>query len=565
MLRQHFAASIASSFKKADTSATKDAGIFVYEHQPLLAPRVLLKKSATPPACLAVSEWHIFAAQQDNAVVHVYSREKGTQEAIVPFPEKITSLALALDDTVLVLGTEGGRICLWEIYTGRSITGPQSHLQPVTALSVDRRSHYLLSGSADSNIHVWTISSLLSFTAPTNPSPLHTLSNHRGAITALAVGHSSTAANILISASKDDTVIVWDYHTSMLLATYLLGDTPLALDLDPADRGFYATYGDGSVQYVDFYVSGAQDAIPNPPISSLHDPSTSYTPIQPPKSTRWAPSTQDLGAALCISVSWDATTILTGHANGVLAAWSPNSPQHFKSTLATLPGPVTNVAFLAPSGFPNAEPAKYRTFAIVKPRLDLGTRTNDASGEVASPVPAGYGFNAQFLGELPVNGSSAYGAREKGGRKKTAFEEALTHTSFPTYMIEDSLAELRRAGSGARAAQTPSEPAKNADKDSDFMALDEGGEGDGDAMDINDSSSGSLEQQNKELREQVAALQRVQKATFKQLAELRESATKDGKRDSGSSTQKGDGAEEDEKEAEKAKRRERVKRALKKA
>lgn len=47
--------------------------------------------------------------------MHVYSREKGNQEATVPFPERVTSLALALDETVLVLGTEGGRILLWEV------------------------------------------------------------------------------------------------------------------------------------------------------------------------------------------------------------------------------------------------------------------------------------------------------------------------------------------------------------------------------------------------------------------------------------------------------------------
>jgi pre-rRNA-processing protein IPI3 len=115
MLSEHFIASILTPAKAPNTSVTKDAGIFVHELQPIASQRSIFKKSATPPQCLAVSEWHIFAAQQGKAVVHVYNREKGNQEAVIPFRERITCLVLACRDTVLVLGTEEGRILLWEV------------------------------------------------------------------------------------------------------------------------------------------------------------------------------------------------------------------------------------------------------------------------------------------------------------------------------------------------------------------------------------------------------------------------------------------------------------------
>jgi hypothetical protein len=62
-----------------------------------------------------VSASHVFAAQSEKAIVHVYSREKGNQEALVPFPERIHSIALAAQDSVLLLGTESGRILAWEV------------------------------------------------------------------------------------------------------------------------------------------------------------------------------------------------------------------------------------------------------------------------------------------------------------------------------------------------------------------------------------------------------------------------------------------------------------------
>lgn len=114
MLTEHFVAAIAAS-TKPNTGVTKDAGIFVHELQPLAAQRHVFKKSAAAPNGVAVSSSHVFAAQADKAIVHVYSRDKGSQEAVVPFPERIHSVALAAQDTVLLLGTESGRILAWEV------------------------------------------------------------------------------------------------------------------------------------------------------------------------------------------------------------------------------------------------------------------------------------------------------------------------------------------------------------------------------------------------------------------------------------------------------------------
>lgn len=114
MLSEHFVVAIAAPVKSPSTFA-KDIGIFQYQWQPLVSQDCTFKKSATSKNCLAVSETHIFAAQADKAIVHVYNREKNNQEAVVPFPERISSLALAANDSVLVLGTVEGRILLWEV------------------------------------------------------------------------------------------------------------------------------------------------------------------------------------------------------------------------------------------------------------------------------------------------------------------------------------------------------------------------------------------------------------------------------------------------------------------
>lgn len=116
MLSESFVASTLSS-AQTPTATLRDVGICVQEFLPSPQLRSTFKKSSTTPNCLAVSPSHIFAAQAEKAVVHVYSREKGNQEALVPFPERIRSIAIAGGKygDVLVLGTEGGRLILWEV------------------------------------------------------------------------------------------------------------------------------------------------------------------------------------------------------------------------------------------------------------------------------------------------------------------------------------------------------------------------------------------------------------------------------------------------------------------
>lgn len=117
MLSQSLIAAVLGSTKTQTSSTLKDVGICVQELHPAPALRATFKKSSTPPNGLAITPTHIFAAQAEKSVIHVYSRLRGNQEATIPFPERIRSLAVAggHNGEVLILGTEGGRLILWEV------------------------------------------------------------------------------------------------------------------------------------------------------------------------------------------------------------------------------------------------------------------------------------------------------------------------------------------------------------------------------------------------------------------------------------------------------------------
>ncbi|KAJ5192472.1 hypothetical protein N7449_008614 [Penicillium cf. viridicatum] len=410
MLSESFVASTVSS-AKSPTASLRDVGVCVHELQPSSILRSTFKKSSTLTNCLAVSPSHIFTAQADKAVIHVYNRDKGNQEGVVPFPERIRSIAVAGGKygDVLVLGTEGGRLIVWETCTGRQVATTASHLQPVTSLVVDPTSNFILSGSADASVHVWSLPGILSFSKPalsatrqpTN-SPIRTFSNHRAGITSLAVGHSNGRHNIVVSTAKDNTAIAWDYHTGRTLRTFLLPLSATSVALDPVDRAFYVGYEDGSVQSVDFYRSQSQWRIGGSSPSA------------------------ETGSVKTISLTYDGTTLLSGHANGKVLSWNV-ARRKYTTSVADYTHPITNLVMLPPGGIPHpSSDLKRKAHTIVKPRHDSGL---SAPNHAPGAVPAEYMFHTQITAP-------------SDSRKPTQFSQALTHSFFPTSMIEDGLAEL---------------------------------------------------------------------------------------------------------------------------
>lgn len=526
MLSEHFAASVSTApvAAKATSNSVKDVGIAVFESQPHSGQRASFKKSATQQNCLAVSASHVFAAQADKAVVHVYNRQKGNQEATVPFQEKITCLGLACQDTVLVLGSQSGRIFVWETHTGRVVITSQAHLQAVTAITVDPSSNFVLSASADASIHVWSLPALLSFANAAlqgQHAPLHTLSGHRAAITSLVVGHSAAFSNIAVSASSDQSCIVWDYHDNQLLRTVLLPAIPRCLALDPADRAFYTAYDDGSVQMVDFYSPAFSAANPDSLQNPLYDDAQAAMPVQPPPQTRWTPPSADQGAALSAILSYDGSMLMTGHNSGNVLVWDiPLGRYSSTFTSTPLPGPVTNLIPLPVQGFSDARPPLISQATIVKPKHAAFDKA-----DLDGAVPGNYNLSLHFPRQLPMPHLSA--STKQTDSLESDFFAALTHPVFPESLLADSLAELASWNPSAQAqptttataspaAEEPPAPSKPQASDSaDFMSLDD------DAPVTSSSSKPSVEQQNKALKAELAALKRVQRASLVQMEALR--------------------------------------------
>ncbi|KAH0524459.1 hypothetical protein TsFJ059_006965 [Trichoderma semiorbis] len=397
MLSDELFSSVCGPPIAANTAISKDVGIYAHTLTPTWAVKASFKKSSAPVHCLALSDSHVYAAQDQKAHVHVYSRARGNQEALVPFQERIRCIALAGD--VLVLGTAEGRLILWETCTGRQITTPPCHVQAVSCIAVSP--HHVLSASDDSNINVWSLPRLLEPGQDIGHEPDRTLSNHRGAITDLVLGPGSNPeTNLCVSASKDKTCILWNYQTGQVLRTLLFPTAPLCISLDPCARALFVSSEDRSLYLVEFYgdkpLLGSRSAELASIVMQINSP--------------LGVADEDVGPASCMAVSYDGTSIVTGHVKGKILKWNLIDNSH-PTELANLNASVTNVAFTpllsekqnsqaATIIKPNQSQRQYTLTAQLQGDLNQGTRfdrmlnTNGFSDETIAQALASFGASA---------------------------------------------------------------------------------------------------------------------------------------------------------------------------
>ncbi|KAF4982944.1 hypothetical protein FZEAL_1514 [Fusarium zealandicum] len=409
MLSQDFISAISGPPIAANTAVSKDVGIYSHSLTPSHAVKATFKKSSTPVNGLAVSQTHIFAAQDQKAHVHVYSRLRGNQEALVPFPERIRSLALA--GQVLVVGSAEGRLFLWEVSpayplpqlsypphtcTGRQVSTPPCHVQAVSCLAVTP--HHILSGSEDSNINVWSISRLLELDVHTELEPDLTLSNHRGAITSLTVGPSTNPeSSICVSASKDKTCIIWNYQTGQLLRTLLFPTSPLCACLDPSARALFVSSDEGAVFLIELF--GGDKPV-------LGSRSTELPSIVVQVNAPLAVSDPEAGQPSCLALAYDGTSILSGHTSGKILRWSLADNAH-PTEVANLNASVTNLCFVSP--LPTEQPTK--ALSVIKPNQNLKR----------------YTFTAQLTTDLG---------------EETRLSQMLTANGFPSQPLETAISSM---------------------------------------------------------------------------------------------------------------------------
>lgn len=196
----------------------------------------------------------IVASQPDKAILNVYTFQKEQLYLKIVLPEKLTCIAIDTEGRYCAGGTANGKIYLWEVASGILFNAFDAHYRKITVLRFTLDGAALVSGSEDSRVTVWTLSSLLDNDLQHEiPTPYCTLADHTLPISDIKCGFGPFPACRVLTSSLDNSCKLWEISSTTLLATFIFPQPITILALDLAERTFFAASQDGSIHQVNLF------------------------------------------------------------------------------------------------------------------------------------------------------------------------------------------------------------------------------------------------------------------------------------------------------------------------
>jgi len=196
------------------------------------------------PGALAVSAGAcVVAAARDASVVGFAPGRPVALRTRVP--EALAAAAVSTDGAWLAAGGRGGRLYVWELWSGRLARAWDAHFRSATALAWDERDDVLVSGGDDAIAHCWDATALVAGGGAA-PAPRHTWAEHAMPVRA-ALARGGRAWTV----AADRTACARDVASGASLVRVALAANPTCVCLDACDAWLVAGCEDGTLRRVD--------------------------------------------------------------------------------------------------------------------------------------------------------------------------------------------------------------------------------------------------------------------------------------------------------------------------
>lgn len=272
-------------------------------------------------------------------------------------PEKLTCLALDPNAEFCAGGSAHGRIYLWEVASGILFNSWDAHYRQVNVLKFTHDGAALISGSDDSGVSVWTMSSLLDDDLQNEaPTPYCMLSDHTLPITDIVCGVGLFPTCRVLTSSMDNCAKIWDLSTKSLLTTFQFAHPVESVVWDKTERMFFAALTDGTLHQINLFRrrDGQPEAIGGAGLSDIIRTNEEESGSRPKRVI-------SVGASVAsMSISLTGSTLLVGTTAGTINIYDIASHQLLRSIsplaqkglaityLATMIKPVDLVGHVSP-------------------------------------------------------------------------------------------------------------------------------------------------------------------------------------------------------------------------
>ncbi|XP_038894085.1 protein ROOT INITIATION DEFECTIVE 3-like isoform X1 [Benincasa hispida] len=161
--------------------------------------------------------------------------------------EPIGPLASTKDSVYLAGGTHSGNIHLWEVGSGKLLKIWSGQRKPIKCVLFSWDDSFLITGSADGMICVWSMIGLLDVELVGNSQPiLYCLMEHNSSLTGLLT-MSGCSMSIIISSSLNGSLKFWDLMSGMIRGTQAHTEGITAIVLHPTEQLLFSGTADGRI------------------------------------------------------------------------------------------------------------------------------------------------------------------------------------------------------------------------------------------------------------------------------------------------------------------------------
>ncbi|CAN6612514.1 pre-rRNA-processing protein Ipi3p [Trichomonascus vanleenenianus] len=298
-------------------------------------PVAQYKRTTSPKSGIQITSSHIFALQNEQAQLLIFqlSKEASTQKIILP--EKMSCLAVSPNQTYLAAGAQSGRLLIWELQSGNLLFEQDVHYQGISCLQFSEDESVLVTGGQDARVMAWSVLELVSMAREQSVRPIHSWTDSANAISDLRISFG-TVQEARVYATSEQAIRCYDLRSGQLLTTFLVSNEISTIEIDPAERALYAGLIDGNIQVVNLYefvAGGLLEAV-----GGGRRIITRVDDIE--KSSLYG---QHSGAVTAMSLSYDASLLVSGDAEGNVFVWELASKQVIKRPKKHT-GPISHVA-----------------------------------------------------------------------------------------------------------------------------------------------------------------------------------------------------------------------------
>ncbi|WVW84945.1 hypothetical protein I302_106981 [Kwoniella bestiolae CBS 10118] len=205
--------------------------------QALVLERLTTIQCTSSVLSIALTPQHVISATKDNKIT-IYSKSSyEIVRTLEGHTQPVNSISLSPDRTKLVSGSGDGTWKIWDLSSGvleREGGGGRG------VACVEWKGDHIVSGDGDNLVKLYSAST---------GNLLHALEGHRDLVRSVSINHS---ARVIVSASYDKTIRMWDIRSGKLIKIINEDRSSLVFDLTMVPNKIIATRQDGSVHVFTF-------------------------------------------------------------------------------------------------------------------------------------------------------------------------------------------------------------------------------------------------------------------------------------------------------------------------